>query len=154
MFQKYVLICFLLKFLHLLKLILENINNFGKGTTYTNGAKNDGKTHACRLVTIVTNSLLQFIDKILTINWFVEKINKFKIGTNFRNTLYMNVSLFCCDFFSRNWRDSGCFQSFPLSFWVGACARLTKIYPLRMPYVLQLHSSNLDKSMFVIFRNA
>ena len=30
------------------------------------------------LVTIVTNSLLQFIDKILTINWFVEKINKFK----------------------------------------------------------------------------
>ena len=78
MFQKYVLICFLLKFHHLLKLILENINNFGKGTTYTNGAKNDGKTHACRLVTIVTNSLLQFIDKILTINWFVEKINKFK----------------------------------------------------------------------------
>ena len=44
------------------------------------------------LVTIVTNSLLQFIDKILTINLFVEKINKFK---NFRNTLYMNVSLFC-----------------------------------------------------------
>ena len=30
------------------------------------------------LVTIVTNSLLQFIDKILTINLFVEKINKFK----------------------------------------------------------------------------
>ena len=30
------------------------------------------------LVTIVTNSLLQFIDKILTINRFVEKINKFK----------------------------------------------------------------------------
>ena len=53
------------------------------------------------LVTIVTNSLLQFIDKILTINLFVEKINKFKIGTNFGNTLYMNVSLFCCDFFFR-----------------------------------------------------
>ena len=30
------------------------------------------------LVTIVRNSLLQFIDKILTINLFVEKINKFK----------------------------------------------------------------------------
>ena len=46
-FQKFVPVCFLLTFHHLFKLILENINNSGKGTTYTNGAKNDGKrTHA------------------------------------------------------------------------------------------------------------
>lgn len=117
MFQKYVLICFLLKFHHLLKLILENINNFGKGTTYTNGAKNDGKTHACRLVTIVTNSLLQFIDKILTINWFVEKTNKFKNRNELsKHPIHECITVLLWFFFSRNWRDSGCFYFFLWAF--------------------------------------
>ena len=93
-FQKFVPVCFLLTFHHLFKLILENINNFGKGTTYTNGTKNYGKTQTIKIA--IGNNCNKFsasiIDKILTINLFVEKINKFK---NFRNTLYMNVSLFC-----------------------------------------------------------
>ena len=31
----------------------------------------------------------------------LRKLTSSKIGTNFRNTLYMNVSLFCCNFFFR-----------------------------------------------------
>ena len=68
------------------------------------------------LVTIVTNSLLQFIDKILTINLFVEKINKFKNWNELsKHPIHECITVLLKFFFSRNWRDSGCFQSFPLS---------------------------------------
>ena len=66
----------------------DNNNEFGKETRYTKGARNGGKTRSCTfsakietkasrrqlkllLPTILINYLSQFIEKVLTNNWFV-----------------------------------------------------------------------------------